>query len=55
VEITEHSEPLPEIKLSPADKRIAAEIHNFVMKKRNKADRGNNYQFAAYDEIHAKI
>lgn len=36
LEITEPSEPLPDIKISPADKKIAAEIHKFVMKKKKK-------------------
>ncbi len=36
LEITESSEPLPDIKLSPADKKIAADIHKFVMKKKKK-------------------
>ncbi len=36
LEITEPSEPLPDIEISPADKKIAAEIHKFVMKKKKK-------------------
>lgn len=36
LEITEPSEPLPDIKISPADKKIAADIHKFVMKKKKK-------------------
>jgi len=34
LEITEPREPLPDIEISPADNKIAAEIHEFVMKKK---------------------
>jgi len=36
LEITEPSEPRPDIKISSADKKIAADIHKFVMKKKKK-------------------
>jgi len=36
LEITEPSEPRPDIKISSADKKIAADIHKFVMKEKKK-------------------
>ena len=36
LEITEPSEPRPDIKISSADKKIAADIHKFVIKKKKK-------------------